>query len=58
MSKMFATTYVSSSDASEQCISPGWYLSADGFIQLGEHMVVPFETEAAALEYIESLIEN
>lgn len=53
-----STIYVSEDDASERCISPGWYLTSNGFTHLGDGMVVPFETQAEALAYIESLTES
>ena len=38
--------------------NPGWYLTSNGFIHPGDGMVVPFETQAEALAYMESLTES
>ena len=46
--------YISPEDAEELCIQSGWYISSGDSFALPNDMVIPFETEQAAMEYIES----
>lgn len=46
--------YVSPDDSEELCIASGWYIGFGSSFALPDGMVVPFESESAAIEYIES----
>ncbi|MCX2694337.1 hypothetical protein OO256_25650 [Pseudomonas sp. DCB_CB] len=46
--------FVSAEESEELCISSGWYIGQGDSFSLPEDMVVPFESESLAKEYIES----
>lgn len=46
--------YISPEDSEELCIASGWYIGSGSSFALPDDMVIPFESESAAIEYIES----